>query len=93
MEEMMTKVKDMIEESTQAERLIAEKRLKEERAKADEKLAGELAKADEKLAKANEKLAGSWRKRTRGSTSFNPSFILQMTVQMRCFTSCRKSMQ
>jgi len=33
----------------------------------------------------------SWRKQTRGSTSFNPSFILQMAVQMRCFTSCRKS--
>jgi hypothetical protein len=62
MEEIMTKVKGMIEESTQAERLIAEKRLKEEQAKADEKLAGELAKADEKLAcelaKADEKLAG-----------------------------------
>ena len=61
----MTKVKGMIDESTQAERLIAEKRLKEERVKADVKLAelaGELAKADAKLAgelaKADEKLEG-----------------------------------
>ena len=62
MEEIMTKVKGMIDESTQAECLIAENRLKEERAKADEKLAGELAKADQKLtgelAKADQKLAG-----------------------------------
>jgi hypothetical protein len=62
MEEIMMKVKGMIEESTQAERLIAEKRLKEEQAKADEKLAGELAKGDKKLvgelAKADKKLAG-----------------------------------
>lgn len=52
----------MIDKSTQAERLIAEKRLKEERAKADERLAGELAKADEELArelaKANKNIDG-----------------------------------
>ena len=61
MEEIMTKVKGMIEESTQAERLIAEKRLTEERAKADERLAGELAKANKKMdevEKANAKLTG-----------------------------------
>ena len=51
MEEIMAKVKDMIDESTQSERQVAEKRLKEERAKADAKLASELAKADAKLAK------------------------------------------
>jgi hypothetical protein len=61
MEEILTKVKAMMDKSTQAERLMAEKSLKEERAKANAKLAGELAKADEKLAcelaNANEKLA------------------------------------
>ena len=68
MEEIMAKVKDMIDESTQSERLKAEKRLKEElarglkeeRAKADAKLACELAKADAKLAeeltKANKRI-------------------------------------
>lgn len=60
MEQIMTRVKGMIDESTQSERLKAEKRLEEERAKADEKLACELAKADEKLAgelaKANKRI-------------------------------------
>lgn len=60
MKEIMTRVKGMIEELTQAERLIVEKRLKEERAKADAKLARELVKADEKLegelAKANNRI-------------------------------------
>ena len=65
MEEIMAKVKDMIDESTQSERLKAEKRLKEDLAKADEKLARglkeERAKADDRLAcelaKADAKLA------------------------------------
>jgi chromosome segregation ATPase len=59
MEEIMTKVKGMIEESTQAERLIAEKRLKEERAKADEKLEGELAKASKRIDELQSELHSS----------------------------------
>jgi hypothetical protein len=46
---MITRVKGMIDESTQSERLKAEKRLKEVLAKADEKLAGELAIANKRI--------------------------------------------
>jgi hypothetical protein len=52
-------VKGMIDESTQAERLIAENRLKEERAKADERLAGELVKANKRIDELQSKLHSS----------------------------------
>ena len=59
MQEIMIEVKGMIEKSTQAERLIAEKRLKEERAKADEKLVGELAKANKRIDELQSELHSS----------------------------------
>ena len=55
----MTQVKSMIEESTQAERLVAEKSLKEEQLKADEKLEGELAKANKRIDELQSKLHSS----------------------------------
>ena len=56
MEEIMMKMKGMIEELTQAERLIAEKRLKEEWVKANQKLAKVSEKLVWELAKATKRI-------------------------------------